>query len=295
MASLINSLKPFRKASWGIQKAAKEYTHLTYGGTFTEMMAGHSQYGPLNEVPNLTYEINLVNTQLHWYLLLRIKGSKLPYLSMEITTSDMKDIISTTQEIANVANSTEVGTFEGTLDDLCQHADNVAKEMKKYNLFNNNCQTFCNKLLTRIGFTAYPPTDVSEIAERAFDYISVIILEAMKEFDSVTSADHLQSLSASDLRFLYSLLAPFWKEWKEIGTELKLQTVQLDEIRDEYPGTPNHCLREMLRAYLINNPEPPWDDLSDVVEKYSVKCAQSIRQRRASLSDKHVSKPLTIN
>jgi hypothetical protein len=44
-----------------------------------------------------------------------------------------------------------VGTKEVTMNELCRKADKIIVGMGRYNLFNRNCQHFCNNLLCEIG------------------------------------------------------------------------------------------------------------------------------------------------
>lgn len=52
----------------------------------------------------------------------------------------------------------KVGTYDNdkTLLDICNLADAVVEEMRTYNIVGSNCQDFCNKLLTRLGFGTFP-------------------------------------------------------------------------------------------------------------------------------------------
>ena len=68
-----------------------------------------------------------------------------------------------------------VGAYEGTLNELCQKADNVIVRMGGYNLFRNNCQHFCNNLLSEIGLesgkqkTSVGPTTTLTPEDKTFD------------------------------------------------------------------------------------------------------------------------------
>lgn len=68
-----------------------------------------------------------------------------------------------------------VGTYQGTLNELCQRADRVIVKMGAYNLFRSNCQHFCNNFLSEIGLesgkqkTSIGPTTTVTREEQSFD------------------------------------------------------------------------------------------------------------------------------
>ena len=131
--------------------------------------------------------------QLHWLLLVKMFRSKLPYLTLEITTnSDLCELIPTIRTISeneteigasvkpqdSVTSITDVGSYKGTLHDLCQFADKVVEDMKSYNLITSNCQHFCNNLLRKIGKGTFPMTIgrmSREGKEKKFDLYSNVI------------------------------------------------------------------------------------------------------------------------
>lgn len=142
------------------------------------------------------YEVRLVHgkKQLHWFLLVKMFRSKLAYLTLEISTTDLHDLIPILRSVVSENNYenfapevedpslatciTDTGTYKGTLHDLCQLADKVVEEMRNYNLVTSNCQHFCNNLLRKIGKKTYPMTIgrmASEIKEKKFDYYSNVI------------------------------------------------------------------------------------------------------------------------
>ena len=43
-----------------------------------------------------------------------------------------------------------MGTYRGSLFDLCELADGVVEEMGTYDLVESNCQHFCNNLLKKL-------------------------------------------------------------------------------------------------------------------------------------------------
>ena len=74
------------------------------------------------------YEIKLFHgtmiTNSHWYLLVKMKDSDLPFITVEITTTNMKNLIQTMRTVKAegdawsnllLQNLTNVGVYEGTL------------------------------------------------------------------------------------------------------------------------------------------------------------------------------------
>ena len=131
--------------------------------SFVKILKRHPSYGPLIDV-HAKYELWAVHSTLHWFLL--IKGEDcpdLPYITIEIKTLSWDDITPTMRSVEidcndpQLPHAVRVGTYgpNETLKDLCQEANSVAKDMGSYNLLNNNCQHFCNNLLTRIGFPTF--------------------------------------------------------------------------------------------------------------------------------------------
>lgn len=161
---------------------------------FVQQVQANPTYGSMVHSVS-EYEVRLVHgkKQLHWFLLVKMFRSKLPYLTLEISTTDLCDLIPILRSVAceNNENSkpqvedplsatciTDAGTYKGTLYDLCRLADKVVQEMKKYNLVTSNCQHFCNNLLRKIGMKMYPTTIgrmTSEIKEKRFDYYYNVI------------------------------------------------------------------------------------------------------------------------
>ena len=121
----------------------------------------------------LSYEFKLVHGKkcFHWFFLLKIKDSQLPYITLEIQTSDLHDLIPTVQNIENGAISiteafshsnttvlTDLDVYDGRLQDLCEIADEVVEAMKEYNVVSSNCQHFCNNVLNKLGRKIFSTT-----------------------------------------------------------------------------------------------------------------------------------------
>ena len=49
-------------------------------------------------------------------------------------------------------------------------------------------------------------------------------------------------------------------EWYDLGIQLNVRPDALDAIRAEF-SAPKHCLREMLKAWLITGDNPSWESL----------------------------------
>ena len=290
MGSIFSLLSPTRKACW--DKIPLRTRDRDSGRPFLEMIRDHSHYGSWIKA-QATYEIKLVhrNSALHWYLLLRIKGSStLPYISIEITTSDMNDLTPVTRnfEIYDADQVSELGIYEGTLYHLCQLADGVVKEMGSYDLVSSNCQTFCNKLLKQIGKNEFPTSLESELIDIEFDLLSKVVqkepvpttvVESVMG-DSVNEpefaiSDEIPPPTISDLKAIHKILMPVQHKWMEIGIKFMIQN--LDKIKETYGGIANQCLREMLREYLQrSDPGPLWVDLAEAVKEYNYSIAVSI-------------------
>ena len=293
MGSIFSLLSPIREACW--EKCQKSSRDRDCGRPFLEMLRDHCQYGPWIKA-HAAYEVRLVhhNSILHWYLLLRPKGtSTLPYISMEVTTSNMSNLIPVTRnfESYDVNQVSDLGTYEGTLYYLCELADKVVEEMESYDLFSSNCQTFCNNLLKRMGKREFPTSLESELIDREFDLLSkvfqkervpttnvqvreTVVCESIETSEFVLS-EKVPPPTLGDLKTMHKILVPVQHNWMEIGNRLAVQN--LDAIEKTYRGIANQCLREMLREYLQrSNPLPSWVELAEAVKEYSYPVAASV-------------------
>lgn len=158
MGATLTVLSPLRKWTWSnfLENARK----FNYMKPFVEMIGEHPFYGHLMKVKG-AYEVKLVHLEsAHWYLLVRTKDpdSTAPFVSLEVRTTDLSDLVQFTREIDSVKPgvSSDVGAYEGTLLSLCELADRVVKEMDSYDLLTSNCQTFCNKVLKMMGKREFP-------------------------------------------------------------------------------------------------------------------------------------------
>lgn len=111
-----------------------------------------------------TYEVYLNRSQLHWFLLVKLKSSELPFIRLEITTETMTELIPTLDvydadsEVDDVEKSVSAGEVLTTLMNICETADKVVQTMCHYSLLSNNCQHFCNNLLKLMNLQTYPTT-----------------------------------------------------------------------------------------------------------------------------------------
>ena len=287
-----------------------------YGKPFVEMIQAHPQYGPLINV-KATFEVKLVYRESHhWYLLIKTKESALPYISLEIRTTNLSDLVPFTREVGSPSKEvlSDVGVYEGTLSSLCGHADSIVKEMSSYDLLTSNCQTFCNKLLNRIGKPEFPAT--TEFLDREFDLLhealvgessfgagnqtvsgasSPVSISTLNQpaavSESLVGAVNLRELegtfssgfpplSVDDLTSLKPILIPIRNSWRDIGDKLFINPQILQKIENTYPTRAEQCLREMLREYLQRtDPPPSWKELVDVVMEHDENVAKSIVRR----------------
>ena len=99
----------------------------------------------------VTIEVYLNREGWHWFLLVKMKDTEYKFVTVEITTSDMQNLVRTMRIRESAKGSDFVGDYTGSFKNLCQIADCVVDDMGSYNLFTSNCQHFCNNLLLRIG------------------------------------------------------------------------------------------------------------------------------------------------
>jgi hypothetical protein len=113
-------------------------------------------------------------------------GSTLPFFTIEITTSNLTDLIPVMRTIIIDHNGlsqppTEVGIYHGTVQNICKVADVVVAKMGGYNLLTNNCQHFCNNLLKKLNsnFPTYDttigPKTTLDDGEMNFDRITTVL------------------------------------------------------------------------------------------------------------------------
>ena len=148
------------------QSAGSGVSSVHQGGAFEIMLSDNVIYKNVFQVTS-AYEVIIVygkGFDLHWFLLVKLQGSKFSYITLEITTTDMTDLVKTTRSVDEECSDIwsrqheKVGIYKGSLKSLCEQADQVVSEMQVYNLFTSNCQHFCNNLLKKIGLKTYPPT-----------------------------------------------------------------------------------------------------------------------------------------
>ena len=165
------------------------------GQPFVEMIQSMDVYGAIASVKG-NLEIYILNGDVHWLLLVRLEGgTKLPFLSFEVTTSNMTNIIPTMRLISEKPNNIWrdlvsesvtkllVGTRTTTLFDLCSIADEVVVSMKTYNVFISNCQHFCNNLLKKLGLRTFLTTigpNTTRSQNNRFDYLSNVMKQIHK-------------------------------------------------------------------------------------------------------------------
>ena len=275
--------------------------HEMCGKPFVEMIKGHYAYGRLINRPTV-YQLRLVHKppKLHWYLLIKQKDSPLPYVTVEITTSDLRDLIPCIRTFESCDDdASDVGIYEGKLIDLCKLADETVEEMGTYNLLTRNCQHFCNRLLKKLYKEEFPYTYESNIADTKFDYHSQVLPEVQFPVDYKNESEHpvgetyefvkrvtwkaetvdqkpelklstpAPPPTINDLGSLVDILTPIQNKWRDLGGKLAINPLTLDKIAKNYRHIAHQCLREMLREYLQHPyPPPSWVKLANHVQVY---------------------------
>ena len=166
---------------------AKQPNHTQAQGNDFVDLVKETPYRTLLKVET-EYELNLVKSQLHWLLLVRMKDSDEAYISLEITTSNTTDLLQTMRiyeqesDPINVLKATPVANYKTKLIDVCTTADLVVRQMGTYSLFSRNCQHFCNTLLTQLGFktdkyrTTFGPNNLPT-ADQNFDDVHLFVTQ----------------------------------------------------------------------------------------------------------------------
>ena len=188
MGSIKSIIEKTREATWNSDN------YYDCGRPFVGMLEDHHLYGEWLDA-EAEYEIKLAKSTLHWYILVKKKGSRtLPYVTFEITTSNMTNLIPATRNIKVCENNaTDKDVFKGCLFKICCLADEVVSKMDTYDLFVRNCQNFCNELLTKLGKdespTTFSPDTTEENYDRTisldFDVLNRVIPEAKQEDNAV--------------------------------------------------------------------------------------------------------------
>ena len=267
------------------------------GRPFFEMISDHAIYKSFIDVQS-DYEVRLVHgvPYLHWYVLVKMKDSKSPFLTLEITTLDMTDIIPTTRNVTPnggfwaklLFSPTNVGTYNGSLHQLCRLADDTVVEMERYHFVENNCQHFCNRLLKKMGLKTFPTTVGPEMGgdDRGFDILTVITRNiydvavgdeaTVKETAMITGMVGAPAAMKGDLNVAYNLLLPLADKWWDIGDRILVDYATLSNIGEKY-RKPRRALSEMLRVWFQKHPATPWKTLGDAIEHYDPHIASRLR------------------
>ena len=272
------------------------------GSPFVDMVPTHANYAYMMKTI-AHYEVFLVHgtlnpTKLHWFLLVKMKDSYLPHITFEVTTRNMTDLVQTTRNVRPDGvwkgllskDPEKIDICIGTLHNICCLADEVVAEMGPYNLTRCNCQNFCNQLLIKMKIRKDPfPTTFGEAEpgdgiERTFDRFSVVLRKAIDTAVNIApeavvaaGATALSEIvgaptpqfpdSLRNLKPMYTIVKPLAPKWKEIGMKIITSEEALNRIETENGGNPLHCLREMLRGYLLD--VDSYDTLADAIEEYN--------------------------
>jgi hypothetical protein len=260
------------------------------------------------------YEVLLVHgtrnpSKLHWLLLVKMKESDLPHITFEVTTKNMTDLIQTTRNVRPDGtwidilskDPEKIDIYVGSLHGICRLADEVVKEMGTYSLTRRNCQHFCNLLLIKmkIRTTPFPTTFGTDTAEpddarSTFDCFSVVLQSVIDTAIDIAPNAVVAGTTAlakivgaptphtpdplSNLKPMYRILKPLAPKWKEIGGEIIINKEALNKIEIEQGGNQLHCLREMLREYLLDPEVDSFETLADAVAVYNSTMSEKIHQ-----------------
>lgn len=124
----------------------------------------------LNLHLDMDFEIRLVNTHYHWFVVLKV-DSMHQVISIEITTMPMNKIVPTIVIYKDECpESILVGTLRLKFSRLVELADRVVEEMGTYSLFSTNCQDFCNRLFKKLDLKTYSTTLGTQVQADADSY-----------------------------------------------------------------------------------------------------------------------------
>ena len=126
-------------------------------------------YSPYNDTKNVkvTYGVYIDRQKQHWFLLVKMKDSTLPFFSLEASTPDLSSLRHEMFLFDSYAGGTTYcGEIILELAEILRVADNIVTEMNVYSLFSSNCQHFCNNFLHHYGFDTFPPTFGKEVTAK---------------------------------------------------------------------------------------------------------------------------------
>ena len=226
----------------------------------------------------------------------------------------MTNLIPVTRNMQDcICDASDLGVFEGSLSQLCQHADDVVSEMETYDLIDRNCQNFCNKLLKKLGKKEFVTTKLA-VCDENFDLLTKILPDVQDDKPNQKPAymcivspaptvkrfkhrkpspkrsnqvRYSSRLSMDDHEPLVKILAPVKIHWKEIGSRLTLIEQSLRQIEHGPHSEGTSCLGRMLEKYIQTDSLASHEKLAKVVEKFDKKVAQDII--RLGESKQHIS------
>ena len=252
------------------------------GLPFVTLVKQHGTYGMVFET-SAQYDVRLLHgttSNLHWITLLKMKDSKLPYITHEITTkTDMRVLIPSLRTVQEadplLANPgiDEVGVYTGSLEDIAAMADEIVSDMETYDLFKNNCQNFCNYLLKKMKLITedYPTTfailGAGSLENKTFDIIPDVFEPVGRTRIRIPSFHSPPQMN--DLIPIYNILKPLASKWREIGSKLHFHPAKLDEIKEECFDRSEKCLHEFLTRYLTDLRDCiSYKDLASAVQEF---------------------------
>ena len=123
-------------------------------------MVQDTPYLDIMDDPEQRYSVYLDKSNLHWFVLVQKTDSTLPYITLEISTLNMVDLLTVMKVMGekDCKKLTHIGNYTGKLSKFCIMADRIRETMGQYQLLLNNCQHFCNNLAYQFGMRIQNPS-----------------------------------------------------------------------------------------------------------------------------------------
>ena len=181
----------FMLSIYNTSKVKNKFKGTLYVGQPFIQMVEETPYADVMEDEHQTYSVYLDKTNLHWIVLLKSTGSTLPYITLEISTLNMIDLLTVMKVISETECTskklTHIGNYSGKLSTFCSTADKVGEAMDHYELLHSNCQHFCNNLAYQFDMNVYNPTG------SAICYVqAVTVMERLNNERSTDTPDFMQ-------------------------------------------------------------------------------------------------------
>ncbi len=184
-------LDSFLLSIYNTSKVKNKFKGTQYAGQPFIQMVQETPYADVMEDEHQTYSVYLDKTNLHWMLLLKSTVSSLPYITLEISTLNMIDLLTVMKIISETECTskklTHIGNYSGKLSTFCLTADKVREAMDRYELLHSNCQHFCNNLAYQFDMKVYNPT-----CSAICNIPAVTVMEILKDERSTDTQDLMQ-------------------------------------------------------------------------------------------------------